>query len=72
MTARILKNGTALLHDQNDHVQCVRADILIQGNTIVKIEKDITHEDAEIVDCTDKLISPGLVRRLSRIMILQS
>jgi cytosine/adenosine deaminase-related metal-dependent hydrolase len=58
----ILKNGTFLLHDDNDHVTPTTTSLLIQGGKIVTIAQDIeASKDIEIIDCTDKLISPGFV-----------
>lgn len=56
-----LTNGTVLVHDAHDHVKAVRADILIEGNKIAKIRQDISAPHAQIIDCTDKLISPGFI-----------
>jgi len=64
MSSIVLKNGTALLHDANDHVRGEKADILITGNKIVKIAANIdvsSLKDIETIDCTDKIISPGFV-----------
>lgn len=64
MTCILLKNGTALLHGEGDRVHAVPRDILIQGNTIVRIGEDIDADAVgatEVVDCTNKLISPGFV-----------
>jgi hypothetical protein len=58
----LLQGGTILIHDENDHVQSVKTDLLIEGNTISKIEKDINPTtETEIIDCKDKLISPGFI-----------
>lgn len=61
MPSMLLKNGTALIHDANDHVDAVVTDILIEGDKICKIAKDISAPGAEVMDCSDKLISPGWV-----------
>lgn len=58
----LLKNGTVLLHDDNQRVQVATTDILIEGNKISKIGKHITAaSSATIIDCTDKIISPGFI-----------
>ncbi|CAI6339473.1 unnamed protein product [Periconia digitata] len=58
----LLKNGIALIHDANDHVKPSRTDILVNDGKITKLGTDIeTPENVEIVDCTDKIISPGFV-----------
>lgn len=59
MRSILLKNGTALIHDDNDQVDAVETDILIEGDKIVTIAKDISAPGAEVIDCSDKLISPG-------------
>ncbi|KAF1998600.1 Metallo-dependent hydrolase [Amniculicola lignicola CBS 123094] len=58
----LLKNGVALLHDADDHVVPTQTSILIQDGKIAKIGRDIEqHEDVEVIDCTDKIISPGFI-----------
>jgi cytosine/adenosine deaminase-related metal-dependent hydrolase len=58
----LLKGGTVLTHDANDHVHPIKADLLIEGNVITKIEQRIlVSSDTEIVDCTDKILSPGFI-----------
>ena len=62
MASLLLKRGTALIHDANDHVKALKTDILIEGNKIAKIEPEISAPpNVEVIDCTDKIISPGLV-----------
>lgn len=61
MASILLKNGTALIHGSNDHVEAVKTDILIEGNKIAKIGKDISAPNAQAIDCTDKIISPGFI-----------
>ena len=59
MAQLLLKNGTGLIHDQDDHVQVVQTDILIEGNMIAKVAEYISASQAKVIDCTDKIISPG-------------
>ncbi|RSM08186.1 hypothetical protein CEP52_004842 [Fusarium oligoseptatum] len=54
----LLSGGTVLLHGENDKVTARKTDILIEGDRISKIEPP---GDADIIDCTDKLISPGFI-----------
>ena len=61
MTRILLKNGTALIHKSDDHVEAVNIDILIEGNRITKIAKDLSAPEAEVIECTDKIISPGFI-----------
>lgn len=58
----ILQGGTVLVHDDHDHVQAVKVDVLIEGDKISLIQKNISpRTDAEVIDCNDKLISPGFI-----------
>ncbi|KAK5686879.1 hypothetical protein LTR17_026763 [Elasticomyces elasticus] len=61
----LLKNGTVLLHDAQDKITATKTDLLISNNIISRIGSNITNDDVEagteIIDCTDKLISPGFV-----------
>ncbi|KAK3642672.1 hypothetical protein LTR56_010720 [Elasticomyces elasticus] len=61
----LLKNGTVLLHDAQDHVTATKTDVLISDSIISKIEPNISDGNieagTEVIDCTDKLISPGFV-----------
>ncbi|KAK4892021.1 hypothetical protein LTR27_009371 [Elasticomyces elasticus] len=61
----LLKNGIVLLHDAQDHITATKTDILIINNIISKISPNISNHDVEastkVIDCTDKLVSPGFV-----------
>jgi cytosine/adenosine deaminase-related metal-dependent hydrolase len=58
----LLQGGTLLIHGDDDHVESVKTDLLIEGNTIAKIEADIKPSTGtQVVDCTDKIISPGFI-----------
>ncbi|KAJ6563570.1 hypothetical protein DFH09DRAFT_1158419 [Mycena vulgaris] len=61
----LLSNGTVLLHDDEDRVNPVRADVLIIDGKIVEIAPSIAplspSPDALDIDCTGKIISPGFV-----------
>jgi len=58
----LLLGGTALIHDIKENVSAVQTDILIEDGTITKIEKQIpVPVGAHIIDCKDKIISPGFV-----------
>ena len=63
MSFTLLRSGTVLVHDKDDHVTALEnTDILIKDNEIVNVDQSINApEDAEIIDCTNKLISPGFV-----------
>ena len=58
----VLTNGTVLIHDANNHVVPTQTSILIKDGKIAKIAKDIEAEEGvEVIDCTHKIISPGLI-----------
>ena len=61
MSQVLLKNGTCLIHQADDHVKAIKSDILIEGNKITKIGVDTAGSGAQVIDCTDKIISPGFV-----------
>ncbi len=63
----LLKNGTVVDPSQN---LMARRDVLIErgegggtrdGGKIVAVAPNISVEDAEVIDCTGKLVAPGLV-----------
>ena len=54
--------GILLVHSADDTVVPTRADLLVTGNIITSIALSIDPPPgAEIIDCTNKLISPGFV-----------
>jgi hypothetical protein len=63
MSSILLQGGTALIHNASDHVKAVKTDILIKGNNIVGMGPNLhaPESSTEIIDCTDKIISPGFV-----------
>jgi cytosine/adenosine deaminase-related metal-dependent hydrolase len=57
-------NGTVLLYVQDDQVSVKRLDILIREGIIVDIDSNIPEprdNDIEVIDCSNLIISPGLV-----------
>lgn len=61
-SSTLLRNGKVLLHDRDDHITTTDADLLIVGNKITKIRPNIdADEQTCIIDCTDKIISPGFI-----------
>ncbi|KAJ7119107.1 hypothetical protein C8R44DRAFT_841381 [Mycena epipterygia] len=64
MTSSILlRNGTLLIHDEQDHVTPLKADLLVLGNKITEIGPSISapSPNTTVIDCTGKIISPGFV-----------
>ena len=58
----ILKDGVVLLHDTENYVVPTKTSILIENGKIAKIAQDIAAaEGTEVIDCTDKIISPGFI-----------
>ncbi|KAJ7350430.1 hypothetical protein DFH08DRAFT_110095 [Mycena albidolilacea] len=58
----LLSNGTVLLHDEKDHVNPTKADVLIVDKKIVEISPSISPPpDAVRIDCTGKILSPGFI-----------
>lgn len=63
INAILLKGGTLLFHDDQDHVKSPgNTDILIQANRIAKVGKGITaRAGAGLVNYSGKIASPGFV-----------
>lgn len=59
----LLYNGSVIVHDEHDRVQVLdNCDVLISNGFIEQVGKDISPaKNTDIVDCTDKIISPGFV-----------
>lgn len=58
----LLKGGMVLVHDEQDHVHSLKSDLLIEGNTISRIEADIAApNDTQVIDCVDKILTPGFI-----------
>ncbi len=54
----LIKNGRVVCPVTNvDEVM----DVLVEGGTIVKVQKNISAEDAEVIDATGLVVAPGLV-----------
>jgi dihydropyrimidinase len=54
MTATLIKNGTLVTATET-----LEADILVEGEKISLIGKDLQHPSAEVIDAAGKLIMPG-------------
>ncbi|KAJ4292582.1 hypothetical protein N0V90_009245 [Kalmusia sp. IMI 367209] len=58
----LLKNGTVLIHNANNNVVPTRTDVLIDNGKIIRLAESIEASDnVEVIDCTDKIISPGFI-----------
>ncbi|KAJ6606052.1 hypothetical protein DFH09DRAFT_1386467 [Mycena vulgaris] len=62
-TSILLQNGTLLIHNDQDHVRPVKADLLVIGNAITEIGPSISSPSSNttVIDCTGKIIAPGFV-----------
>ena len=56
----LFKGGYVLTLDKEDR-KFPKGDVLIDGNKIVAVGTDLPAGDAKVVDCTGKLVMPGLV-----------
>ncbi len=56
----LLKGGKVLTLDGKDTFY-EKGDVLFEGSKILEVGPDIRAEDAQVVDCTGKLVMPGLV-----------
>ena len=63
MAPILLKNGTLLYHEADDHVKPLPdTDLLIQDGKIAKIGKSLTADaSTSTIDCSGKIVSPGLI-----------
>lgn len=63
MTKYLLKGGTVATCVQgSDEARVYKADVLIEGTTITRIEPDISPaSDVEVINCENKWITPGFV-----------
>ncbi len=61
MATILLKNCFHLVTMNPKRERLTGVDLLINENRIEKIEKNIIVEDAEMIDCSTKLVIPGLV-----------
>lgn len=58
----LLKDGIVLIHGVGSHVSPTRTSVLIENGKISRIDPNIEAPgDAEVIDCTDKIVSPGFV-----------
>ncbi|KAK6083711.1 amidohydrolase family protein [Seiridium cupressi] len=58
----LLQGGTLLIHDDDNHVVPTVADLLVDGQYISRIAENIdVSSDTQVIDCKDKVISPGFI-----------
>ncbi|KAJ7490933.1 hypothetical protein FB451DRAFT_1514119 [Mycena latifolia] len=63
ITSLLLQNGTLLIHDNDDRVQPLKADLLVINNKITEIGVGISapSPDTTVIDCTGKIVPPGFI-----------
>lgn len=61
MSSVLLQGGTVLVHGLDDHVTPMQADLLTEGNKIAKIGVDIQTKAAKVINCREKIVSPGFI-----------
>ncbi|KAF5981952.1 cytosine deaminase [Fusarium bulbicola] len=63
MTTRLLlQNGTVLQHDRQDNAIALKnTDILIEDDRIIEIGRNIEPRTASMINCDEKIISPGFI-----------
>ena len=59
----LLQGGQVIVHEANDAVSTKTCDILLEGNKITKVASSISAPSSatHVVDCKDRLISPGFI-----------
>ncbi|PNP61557.1 hypothetical protein FNYG_13707 [Fusarium nygamai] len=61
-TTILLQNGFVIQHDEHDSIQVENTDILIADGIIKEIGRSIKPPPhTEVVDCSNKIISPGFI-----------
>lgn len=55
----ILKNG--LVYTMANDEEPVVCDVLIDGKKIIEVDKNLSQEGAKVIDCTGKVVLPGLI-----------
>lgn len=62
MATVLLRGGVVLTHGGNDQVTPLETDLLIKDGVIAEIKPHIqVSADTKIIDCTDKILSPGFI-----------
>ncbi|NPA47065.1 MAG: amidohydrolase family protein [Thermococci archaeon] len=54
----LIRNGYVVY---GESLEVVRADVLIEGNTIVKVERGMKEPADTVIDATGKIVSPGFI-----------
>ncbi len=57
----VIKNGTVITMDEKRKEKYENLDIVIENDTIIKLEKDYQGKFDKVIDATDKIVMPGLI-----------
>ncbi|KAK2034720.1 amidohydrolase [Colletotrichum zoysiae] len=59
----LLKNGVLLVHGDDGKVTPTQLDLMVEGDRITQIEKDIEVDanDIQVFDCEERIVSPGFI-----------
>lgn len=58
----LLQGGLIVTFNKDNKPAAFKADVLIDGNTIVNVAENIqVPAGVKVIDCTDKWITPGMV-----------
>lgn len=58
---QVIKNGTVITMDQKRNKKYEKLDIVINNDTIIKLEENYQGEADKIIDATGKIVLPGLI-----------
>lgn len=57
----VIKNGIVITMDEKRKEKYEKLDIVIENDTIIKLEKDYSGTYDKIIDATNKIVMPGLI-----------
>ncbi len=58
---KVIKNGNVITMDEKRNKQIEKLDIVIQDDTIIKLEPTYLGDADEIIDASSKIVMPGLI-----------
>ena len=71
MPTYVLKGGIVATWTKENEARAFKADVLVEGTTITQIAEDIAAPSgAEVIDCTNKWITPGFVDTHRYVLVL--
>ena len=71
MPTYVLKGGIVATWTKENEARAFKADVLVEDTIITQIAEDITAPSgAEVIDCTNKWITPGFVDTHRYVLVL--